>query len=319
MGLALGQPARADPVIVWGRSAVPHISVGASQTAALEVDLDACARLDVPIVRRPLGGGTVWVDAEQLCCFIILPRGVAPRRPAILFEHALEPIVRAMQCLGLKARRMGQQDIWVGNRKIQGSGAATIGSAAVLGTSFLRRFDSQRFADLVRCPSDGFRQWLTAELAAGMTDWEREGVAIAEEALRAAVTDALAARHGWRVEPGAISSDERRCIECSHEELSGPPDLGDRRLVRDGIKINQETFLLERSHGGMLLRLVVHGDRIRRVYCSRTDLQSRMEHVVGEPLDLHRFVTVLETAGLPRPQADGLANTLIDMCSDIGS
>lgn len=318
-GLAQGQAPEDEPLILWARSARPHISIGASQAASLEVDLAACERRGVPIINRPLGGGTVWVDEGQLCCFIVLPHGTAPRRPARLFDLALEPMVRALKRLGLSARRVGEQDIWVGDRKIQGSGAATIGRSAVLGTSFLRRFDIQGFTELVRCPSEAYRQWLLEELMAGMSDWVREGIEVREEDIASAVRAELGAAHGWAIEASGLEEGERRGIVQARSALEGSPELGARRLVRYGIKINQRTYLLERLHEDVLLRLVVQDDRIKRAYCSEGDQRRALDHGVGEPIDARRLRYRFEDAGLTGAQAEDLAAAIVDMCVDTGA
>ena len=86
-GLAAAQGADAAPILLWGRART-HLCLGQSQgLAELEPN---CT---IPGVRRPLGGGLVWVDENQYVFVLIAPRRDAPGRPARWFSWALAPVV----------------------------------------------------------------------------------------------------------------------------------------------------------------------------------------------------------------------------------
>ena len=50
--------------IVWPQT--PFISIGYFQDAKKEVDLEYCKRMGLPIIRREVGGGTVYLDRNQI-------------------------------------------------------------------------------------------------------------------------------------------------------------------------------------------------------------------------------------------------------------
>jgi lipoate-protein ligase A len=316
IGLARTAESGGPPLIVWARSAYGHLSIGASQSAPLELDLAACQRRGVAVIPRPLGGGTVWVDADQLCLFVILPHDTAPVRPAAVFDLVLDPIVAAMRRLGLNAERIGPQDIWARGRKIQGSGAATIGSSLVLGTSLLSRFDARSFAELIRCPSESFRDWLIGALDAGMTDWTREGITPDEAEIRVTLREALSEANDWRIEPSVPTAPEREAIAKAAPGPAEAPEPGARRLVRDGLKINQRSYLLEREQAGLRLRLALQDGRIARVYCPRPELQLMLNRIIGEPVDAVRLRERLTGAGLASQRARALSDMIVSMSSD---
>ncbi|HKK14906.1 MAG TPA: biotin--protein ligase, partial [Gammaproteobacteria bacterium] len=170
-GLAQAQAADGVPVLVWVRADRPHVCLGASQGAAAELDRPSCVRQDLPVLRRPLGGGTVWVDPDQHCFFLIVPRQAGWRRREAFFSRGLAPALQTFRRFGLPAQAVGRGDLWLAGRKILGSGAATVNQADVLGASFLLRFPARRFAQVVRAPSEGYRAWLTDALAGAMTSW----------------------------------------------------------------------------------------------------------------------------------------------------
>jgi lipoate-protein ligase A len=229
-GIAAALNADATPVVVWGRVAA-HVCLGQSQ-GRCELD-DALA---VPVVRRPLGGGTVWVDEDQLSYALVAPLGIAPRRHEDWYAWALAPAIATFRAFGLAAERRAE-DLWLGRRKIAGSGAATIGGAAVVASSFVLRFPRERFAASVASPDAGFRAALHDALGAAMTDWSSHAAPPGERALVNAFRDALSATLGWDATLSALAPEECAEIASWRHELAEPIEQG-RPRIAGGIKLN---------------------------------------------------------------------------------
>lgn len=249
------------PVLVWGRSA-PHISLGQSQDRRAEL----AAELEVPVIMRPLGGGAVWVDESQYCFVLIAPLKQAPPRPADWFGWGLASALATYRRFGLPVERR-EQDLWLAESKIAGSGAATIGRCAVFASSFLLRFPAERFARCIASPSSEFHELLLAALAQAMTDWESHQPPPGGNELRAAFRDAAEQALDWRFADAALSAAERAAreeallelLETAHSVASGI------RMVRGGLKIKAGMFLHERRLGSdNELSLVRDGTVIRR-------------------------------------------------------
>jgi len=241
------------PAVVWGRVDA-HVCLGQSQ-GLCELD-DA---LEVPVVRRPLGGGAVWVDEQQLSYALVAPLEALPQRHAEWYGWALAPAIDTSRAFGLEVER-NAEDLWHAGRKIAGSGAATIGRSAVVASSFLLRFPRERFARAIAAATPSFRARLVDALAAAMTDWASTGTVPSEAAVRAAFQAALADRLGWRMHAGQIERREADEIAGWREELSAPIETG-RRRVTDGIKLNAELVLAARGGEARLERraLVAQG------------------------------------------------------------
>ena len=54
--------------------AQPYASIGFHQDMEQELELDYCAAHSIPIFRREVGGGAVYLDEAQLFWQLILPR-----------------------------------------------------------------------------------------------------------------------------------------------------------------------------------------------------------------------------------------------------
>ncbi|MDH4149518.1 MAG: hypothetical protein OEW79_13255 [Betaproteobacteria bacterium] len=257
-GIAETTSADSPPVLLWG-SASAHVCLGQSQSAACELAPD----IDVPVVQRPLGGGTVWIDENQFVYAFIVPLHLAPQRPADWSAWALPPAMATFRRFGLGVEQRAG-DLWLRGRKIAGSGAATIGGGAVFASSFLMRFPRQRFAGCI-AGSPGFRAWLEAGLAATLTDWSEHAPVCVDAELRSAFCDDVSRTMGWQLAHSVLSAGESSAIDAVDPD-EHDDDCGSRRRAhRDGIKLNADSHLVERTENGLCIReLVVHGTVSRR-------------------------------------------------------
>lgn len=112
----------------WRPSAV---SLGFSQQVEKEVEVDACKTLDIDIVRRPTGGGTVYHDSDgELTYCVVADFEAVPSDLISSYGHICQGITLACRELGLDAQlsfdASGRQcpNITVEGRKISG-GAQT--------------------------------------------------------------------------------------------------------------------------------------------------------------------------------------------------
>ena len=259
--IALARNADARPVVVWGRAG-PHISIGPSQDAAVELDPD----IAVPVVRRPLGGGAVWIDEWQHCYVLVAPLARAPRRPAEWFEWGLRPAIATYRRFGLRVERV-EQDLWLAGRKIAGSGAATLGACAVFASSFLIRFPVHRFAGCVRAPSSAYRAWLAAGLASTMTDWESHQQPPGAPALGCAFRAALQEQLGWKLSRSALGDSERISRNAALKDMTAEDWTAGGKAVPGGIRLNARSFLAEtQCAGGMMRTLNVGGITVRQEF-----------------------------------------------------
>jgi lipoate-protein ligase A len=244
-GIAAARSDDPRPAVVWGRVGT-HVCLGQSQGMCEVADA-----LDVPVLRRPLGGGTVWVDDMQLSYALVAPLEGAPRRHADWYAWALAPAIDAFRGFGL-AVELCAEDLWLAGRKIAGSGAATIGRSAVVASSFMMRFPRERFARAIAAASPGFRARLVEALGTAMTDWAEHGAVPDEARLQATFRRAAERRLGWSLQAGRLADAEAAEISSWRAELSEPIERGVRR-VAEGIKLNAALVLAMRGDEPVLV------------------------------------------------------------------
>lgn len=113
-----------DPpqVRVWEPRAVAAV-LGRSNRAAREVDLAACTRDGVPVLRRRGGGGAVVLAPGCLVASLTRPV-IRPLAVGTHLEEAGEFLARAvLDASGVLLERRGTGDLCAGDRKVAGSSA----------------------------------------------------------------------------------------------------------------------------------------------------------------------------------------------------
>ena len=109
----------------WNPSAV---SIGKNQSIRNEVDLDACKKLGIDVVRRISGGGAVFHDFNGEITYSIIARqaDLIPNEIDESFRKLCHGIIIALSKLGLEAYhgKFHCPSIFVNNRKISGNAQA---------------------------------------------------------------------------------------------------------------------------------------------------------------------------------------------------
>jgi len=257
-GIAEQMTPESDPVLTLVNPSEPYVCVGVHQEVALEVDEDFCRQNQLAIIRRHVGGGTVYLDINQMFFHFIYPRSKAPIRASELYPMFIKPVVECYRDMGIEAVFRPVNDIQVNGRKIGGTGAATIGNATVVVGSFMFDFNVDMMAQAIRVPSEKFRDKLYKTLNEYITTIKKE---LPQPPTRELVKS-LFLKHAancLNVElvEGTPSEEEWRAIEEQEKQLADPEwtyQVG-KKFVPLGVKITGGTHLTESAHkapGGMI-------------------------------------------------------------------
>jgi lipoate---protein ligase len=135
----------------------PAVTLGFSQDAAIETDLEACRAAGVTVVRRITGGGAVFHENE-ITYSIVIPTAAAPG--AIVESYKL---ICGAVAAGLNFLKNGFEfspinDIIYHEKKVSGSAQVRRGGQLLQHGTVLLEPDIERMFTLLRVPEDKFRK-----------------------------------------------------------------------------------------------------------------------------------------------------------------
>ena len=109
-----------DVFLLWQNS--PAVIVGSFQNICREVHVETLRKLGIPIVRRMSGGGTVYHDLGNVN-YTYITRQKGP----LDYDLCLQPVIDALNDIGVPARKNRTCDIAIGEEKISGSAQRSAG------------------------------------------------------------------------------------------------------------------------------------------------------------------------------------------------
>ena len=133
----------------------PAISLGYFQGALEEVDVDACGREGVDLVRRITGGGAVFHDAE-VTYSVVIPEGHPLAPASILDSYSLlcSGIVAGLESLRVEAEFAPINDIISGGKKISGNAQTRKKGCLLQHGTVLLKVDVEKMFRLLKVPKE---------------------------------------------------------------------------------------------------------------------------------------------------------------------
>lgn len=249
--------------VVLNTSEEPYVCIGYHQDLKKEVDVDFCAAQQIPVIRRETGGGTVYLDDNQLLVqWIFEPRSL-PRKIDARFRLFIEPLIETYKFFGINAYYHPPNDVHVRNKKIVGTGAAAIGQAEVVTGNFLFDFNNEVMARVLNVPDDNFREKVLDSLQKYMTTMKRELGAVPDrEEVKAVYIEKCAAALGRPLEKGSFTEEEYRMMELLDEKYVTNEWLFQHETEQRGkrqVKIHAGVWLYETDYktAGGLIRMAI--------------------------------------------------------------
>lgn len=246
----------------------PYVCIGYHQDLEREVDLDYCRAHALPVFRREVGGGAVYLDAGQLFSQWIFHPAALPPSLEDRFAHYIRPLVETYRVLGVAAYHRPVNDIHVAGKKIGGTGAAQMGEAEVLVGSLMFTFDKAAMARVLRASSEKMRDKIFESLEQYMTTLaEQLDPLPARGAVRDLYLAQVSAALGREIVPGAPTAAELAlAAELDERFLSDEWLYQKGGLRRAGVKIHEDVHVVEGVHkapGGLIRATVrLHDGRV---------------------------------------------------------
>lgn len=156
--------------------ASPYVCVGYHQDIKKEVFLDYCHENHIPVFRRKVGGGTVYLDGQQLFFQLILRHDnpIVPKKKEAFYRKFLLPIINVYRQIGIEAEYKPVNDVIVESRKISGSGVGEIGKCIVFVGNIILDFNYKMMVRILRVPDEKFRDKVEKTLWEHLTNIRRE-------------------------------------------------------------------------------------------------------------------------------------------------
>ncbi|HUY00340.1 MAG TPA: lipoate--protein ligase [Candidatus Deferrimicrobium sp.] len=156
-------------IFCWPKE--PLVCIGFHQEVEKEIDFEYCKKTNIPIVRRILGGGAVYLDAGQLFYQIIASEDnpKVPKTIDKLFEKMLEAPIQTYREIGIPVKYKPINDIEVNGKKISGNGAGKVEKINILTGNLIIDFNFDEMVKILRVPSEKFRDKLASTLKERLT------------------------------------------------------------------------------------------------------------------------------------------------------
>jgi lipoate-protein ligase A len=156
--------------------ASPYVCIGYHQDLGKEVDVEFCQAKDIPIFRREVGGGGVYLDGNQLFYQLIIHKDnpLAPKDKIAFYQRFLQPPIETYRELGIPAEYKLVNDIITQKRKISGNGAAEIGEYLILVGNLILDFNYEMMSRVLRVPDEKFRDKVYKSMQENLTTIKRE-------------------------------------------------------------------------------------------------------------------------------------------------
>ena len=293
------------------RPATPYVCIGFHQAAQQEIDLDFTREHQIPVFRREVGGGAVYLDGQQLFFQVIINRshpGV-PANIAEFYRIFLQPVIETFRQFGVPAEYKPVNDIITNGRKISGTGAAQIDDMVVLVGNFIQDFNYDMMSKCLRVPDEKFRDKVYKTMYENLTTIQRETGSIPSNAELAAD---LSSRYGTLI--GHLTEKtvlDKELTDKADElllEMDTPEWLysNDRRTGSKQVKIAEGVYVIQKmlktpgglirvtavNRAGLLSDVHISGDFFFFPAERLVDLEHALEHV---PVDVEAIQQAAES------------------------
>jgi lipoate-protein ligase A len=161
----------------------PYVCIGFHQDVQKEVDLDYCRDHNIPVFRRDVGGGSVYLNGDQLFFQLVIHRDnpLVPKNRGAFYRLFLQPVIETYRAVGIPATLKPINDILTGGRKISGTGVGEIDNCIVFVGNLIVDFDYATMSKVLKVPNEKFRDKIYRSLTENLTTMRRE---IGETAMR---------------------------------------------------------------------------------------------------------------------------------------
>jgi len=255
--VAYALDASAPDTIILVAPTAPYVCIGFHQELEKEVDVEYCRAHGLPIYRREVGGGAVYLDKSQVFTQWIFHRHALPADLGERFALYVQPLVETYHALGIPANYRPINDVHVQGKKIGGTGAAQMGEAEVVVGSLMFDFNFELMSKVLKVSSEKMRDKIFQSLSDYMTTMTRElGKTPDRDAVVKIYLDQCEAALGRQIVRGEPTAKELALAEQLDRQAVTDEWLYQKGGLRQvGVKIHEDVRVVEAAHkapGGLI-------------------------------------------------------------------
>ena len=155
------------------------ITIGRFQSVEHDVNLDKCRELNIPVVRRITGGGSVFHDQYgEITYSVIIGENFheSLRNIETSYRFLAAPLVRALEELGINSGFSGLNDIAANGKKISGSAQTRRKGIILQHGTFMYATRLEILASVLKASQKKLQDKGVSSIWERVTTLEREGV-----------------------------------------------------------------------------------------------------------------------------------------------
>lgn len=191
----------------WHPSAV---SIGYFQGIREEVNLEACEREGVEVVRRISGGGAVYHDARgEITYSVVVPEALLPGTVQDSCATICSALVAGLREVGVEAAFSPLNDVVVRGKKISGSAQTRRQGVVLQHGTILVDLDATRMFSLLRVSGTKIADKGLATASQRVSSLREELGAVDPQAVRGAVQKGFALVFDAEMVPQTLTTEER--------------------------------------------------------------------------------------------------------------
>ena len=257
------------------------VSIGYFQDTDKVVDLEYCRKCEISVMRREIGGGATLLDGNQVFFQLVVRRDNPDfsRKISSLYELIAGPCVDTYRELGVHADFRPVNDIVTREgRKVSGLGGADIGECVAFVGNVILDFDSREMANILRVPSEKFRDKVHKSLEDNVSSVLKEtGTTPCRKQVEDLLIENFAKRLGLLQEVCIDPELDEKVCELEKKMMSDDFLFRKRGKAASGgdymkVKIAEGTQVSERSYkapGGLItVTYIVRRDTIQDISIS---------------------------------------------------
>jgi lipoate-protein ligase A len=256
--LAYAMDETVPDTVVLVSSSSPYVSIGYHQDPTKELDLDFCTQKNLPVIRREVGGGAVYLDSNQVFCQWIFQRSHLPPKLEDRFALYIEPLVSTYRHIGIAAYHRPINDIQVEGRKIGGTGAASVGLAEIMVGSLMFDFNHETMAQVLKVPSEKMRDKVFQSIKEYITTMHRElGYLPDRSEIKNLYLEEVSRTLGRPLVAGSVTTSEWQTVAELESRLGSEEWLYQKGGLRESaaVKIHADMHVVEavrKAPGGLI-------------------------------------------------------------------